>query len=307
MKTILITGSNGYIGLRLSHFLKDTGAYKVIHASRQTQKNEENIGFSLEDSSNYEQITKNIDCVIHLAGKNFKSCEQSPEVAFSQNRDATIKLYEACTKNNVQLFIYASTAHVYGSPLVGLLTEDMPTTPISMYAKSKNETEKELKESQHSTKVVVLRLANIVGSPIKKESCDWNLIINSLCRDVFLTKQIALRTDGKGIRNFLSIRDFEKSVLKLLSISSLSNFEIINLGGPQNYTMLEIATIIQEEYNHLFHEKIPLILGDIKDPSSFGFEYSTKRAESHQLAIGSDIRQDIRDMLLFCNENFNNV
>ena len=304
MKTILLSGSSGYLGLRLEHFLNSRSSFQIRAASTKSKK----WPFLLENDSNFHIITHGAQFVIHLAGKNAQSCEEKPLEAYVQNRDSTLSLYKSSVQNNVELFIFASTIHVYGSPLRGTLNESGQTTPVSIYAKSKIEAEQILFANKSPiTKIKILRLSNIVGAPERVESCDWNLIVNSLCRDAIIKKEISLRTNGLGVRNFLSIRDFEKSVFDILSLKEHSDFEIINLGGKRNYSMAEIAEIISEEYFDLFKERIPIKFGEAVDPTSDNFMFSVEKAKSMNLSLDSDIRDDIREMLMFCNKNFNNA
>ena len=84
MKTILITGHTGFIG---SHLLSILQNYEVIGLSNNLLKNS-SIHQIKKDIRNVTKndIPKNIDCIIHLAGvTHVESCQNDPKTCFQVN------------------------------------------------------------------------------------------------------------------------------------------------------------------------------------------------------------------------------
>jgi UDP-glucose 4-epimerase len=64
-----------------------------------------------------------MDTIIHLAALNEHESLADPMGALLVNGAGTLKLLEAAIAEGVRRVIYFSTAHVYGSPLIGRITE----------------------------------------------------------------------------------------------------------------------------------------------------------------------------------------
>ena len=127
---ILITGGSGYLAGRLAHYLKKTCNYQIILGSRKhTNYNMLNSEFQIMQTIwNSEEklkfICEGIDTIIHLAGINASDSLADPDLALEFNGVVTGKLIRAAVKSGVKKFIYFSTAHVYKSPLNGIITEE---------------------------------------------------------------------------------------------------------------------------------------------------------------------------------------
>jgi UDP-glucose 4-epimerase len=93
----------------------------------------------------------------------------------------------------VTKFVYFSTAHVYGSPLQGLIDENSTPRPMHDYAITHRLAEDYVLQANSDKDITgsILRLTNSVGSPLNsKENC-WMLFVyishsqlasnNSLC------------------------------------------------------------------------------------------------------------------------------
>ena len=83
-----------------------------------------------------------------------------PISALNFNAVCTARLVSASLQANVQRFIYLSTAHIYGNPLQGLITEETLPTNYHPYATSKLAGEKVVLHSASlgTMKTIVLRL-----------------------------------------------------------------------------------------------------------------------------------------------------
>ena len=63
------------------------------------------------------KIYKEIDCVIHLAAlKAVGESMEDPIMYANNNIIDSLKLINSCIENNIDKFIFSSTAAVYGSP-----------------------------------------------------------------------------------------------------------------------------------------------------------------------------------------------
>ena len=97
-------------------------------------------------------------------------------------------MLKAAKKNNVKLFIFLSTFHVYAMKS-GQIFENAKLNRKSNYTLSKIKGETNvLKENSKTTKVLVLRICNLFGYPYFKNKNCWRLLINSAIKDLIEKK-----------------------------------------------------------------------------------------------------------------------
>ena len=142
MKSILVTGGNGYKGTVLIPKLLNRG-YKV----RSIDTNW--FGDYLKEHPNLEKIKldirnikqdffEDIDVVIHLANiANDPAVELNPLLSWEVNVLSSYKIANFAKKCNVKSLIFASSGSVYGLSEEKRVTENAELVPISEYNKTK--------------------------------------------------------------------------------------------------------------------------------------------------------------------------
>ena len=139
---VLVTGGFGYLGGRLTQFLASLNGFEVILGSRQLHESPDwlpkvkTVQTQWDSDAELRKICDRIDVVLHLAGMNAQECSINPRVAMEFKANATNQLLQAAHKQKVKRFIYISTAHVYGSPLRGAISEETVTAGLHPYATS---------------------------------------------------------------------------------------------------------------------------------------------------------------------------
>lgn len=176
----LVTGGAGYIGAHVVRALTDGGLSPVViddlssgHASFVP----DGVPFvrgSLLDRALVEDTlrTHGVKGVIHVAGYKYAGVSvQRPLHTYAQNVEATRTVLEAMQAADVANIVFSSSAAVYGTPDVALVTEDTPKSPASPYGESKLIGEWLLRdqgvataESEHPLRHTSLRYFNVVGS-----------------------------------------------------------------------------------------------------------------------------------------------
>ena len=141
------------------------------------------------DSSSLKSACESVHVIIHTSGMNAPNSKNNPIKAFEVNGLLTGKLIEAAKTKKVKRFIYLSTAHVYSSPLLGNVTEDICPRNLHPYATSHLAGENIL-ISDDGIQGVVLRLSNSFGAQVHKDVNCWMLLINDLCRQAVEDKKI---------------------------------------------------------------------------------------------------------------------
>ena len=139
---ILITGGYGLLGSRFGKYLFGQnheillGTRKNPITSPEWLPGAEVITMKWDNYEFLRNICKDIDIIIYASGINAIDCEKNPYEALKVNGLYTANLISAAVKENVKKFVYLSTAHVYSSPLVGNINENLPMMNIHPYATS---------------------------------------------------------------------------------------------------------------------------------------------------------------------------
>lgn len=141
METILITGSEGFVGKHLTRALNKEG-YQVICTDIKAGSEILPLKFYNIDITKpeLEIIFKEnkIDYVFHLAAQiSVQNSIAEPVFDAEQNIFGTLNLLKMCKKYNIKKIIGASTAAVYGEAQELPLTENSVLNPLSPYAVSK--------------------------------------------------------------------------------------------------------------------------------------------------------------------------
>mgnify|MGYP000630988063 CR=1 FL=1 len=307
-KTILITGGFGFLGGRLGQYLSEN--YNVILGSRSDQNKPNWLSIAKtfkidwDDENSLNDACNLVDIIIHASGLNAQECSSDPEKALLVNGVYTQNLVRAAINKNVKKFIYLSTAHVYSDNLLGVITEDMPTTNIHPYATSHvaGENSVLLAVRQGYIAGVVVRIANAFGSPASKDVNCWMLLANDLCKQAVVERSLTLNGDSKTVRDFVTIRDFCSVIGLLIEDNNTSN--IVNIGSGKACTIGEMATKIQSNCLNVLGFEPPIILKQKPSINENSFDFQTNYLDNINFNFANDFDVEIRELIHFCKDNF---
>lgn len=115
---ILVTGSSGQLGKAVADNLKSYN-HDVIGIDI-VQGNHTDVLIDITEKDAVEQITKNIDVIIHTAALHGKHYElnYAREDFINTNILGTLNLLNAAVKNGVSKFLYTSTTSIYGTAMI---------------------------------------------------------------------------------------------------------------------------------------------------------------------------------------------
>lgn len=308
---ILVTGAFGYLGGRISFHFSQLG-HEIIMASR-TKKQKPDwlcrgkvITIDWDNIYSLRDACKDVNLVIHTAGINSEESAKNPELAYKINAIGTRELFKAAQFSDVNRFVYISTAHVYSAPLVGSISEVLPTTNNHPYATSNLDGEKFiLIESQKKIKSIVLRLSNAFGAPIFKEAGCWSLLANDLCRQVAISRKIILNSSGQQMRNFIPISDIMQGLEKLLFTSLNHNNYIFNLGSDLNMSVYDFSEIVAKvAHKNLGYLPVIIRKKNTHQLNNLPFTYEIGKIKELGYLPKNLIENEINDTINFCFDNF---
>ena len=250
MKGILITGGFGYVGGRLAQHLTRAAVGPVVLGSRRPTSPPDWLPTASVVETRWQsaeallEICKGVEAVVHLAGMNAQDCIADPVRALEVNGVATARLLQAAVAAGVRRFVHVSTAHVYGSPLSGSISERSATTSLHPYATSHRAGEDVVRfmHERGDIEGIVIRVSNSFGAPVHQHANCWMLVVNDLCRQAVSTGQMTLRSSGIQRRDFITLTDLCQAVTHLLSLEApLLGDGLYNVGGAWAPTIIEIA------------------------------------------------------------------
>lgn len=187
------------------------------------------------------KLLKENSKVVHLAG-----LVGDPACAFSEkdtryfNIKTTNIIKDLCFEYEIQRLIFASSCSVYGKTHE-LCYENSSTNPVSLYAQTKLDSEKELMESKIDTKI--LRFSTIFGPA---ERLRFDLVVNLFIAQAYYEKKITV-FGGNQERPFLHVKDASNSIMNFLNYKITNSQDVYNVGCDElNGTINEIAKLIEK-------------------------------------------------------------
>jgi len=241
---ILVTGSTGFIGWKVSEKLLERGDFvvgvdnindyydiRLKNYRLNLLKKFDNFLFFKEDIENLEGLRKifknhKFDAVINLAARaGVRASIENPNVYYTTNVLGTLNLLELCRDFDVPKFVLASTSSLYAGHSLPF-KEDMPVNnPISPYAASKKAAEVTAYTYHYlyGIDVSVLRYFTVYGPAGRPDMSIFRFI-----KWILEGKPVQIYGDGTQGRDFTYVDDIAEGTIKALKPLG---YEIINLGG----------------------------------------------------------------------------
>jgi len=265
---VTVLGGLGYIGSHLIGLLGqenikvkvlDLELFGFSHISHLLEK--ENIEYQqgdIRNASDLAAVIKKSVCVIHLAGLvGDPVCSIDEDETWLHNMESSELIVDICNYYNVQKLIYSSSCSVYGaSPIDMTLNEGSYLNPVSLYAKTKIDSEK-LFLQKFKNSITILRLATAFGwSPRMRFDLAVNIFTIKAIRD----KQIEI-FGGKQFRPFLHCYDAARAFYHIYKWKKLEkiNGEVFNVSA-ENISIKKLGELV----GNIFPD-IKLVITDKKE------------------------------------------
>jgi UDP-glucuronate decarboxylase len=253
---ILVTGGAGFIGSHLIDRLMLAGN-EVICLDNFYTGTKKNINhwinhpnFELIRHDITEPIKLEVDQIYHLA------CPASP-VHYQYNPIKTTKVGFLGTLNMLGLakrvrakILLASTSEVYGDPSVHPQPEEYHGNVNPIGIRSCYDEGKRIAETlsfdyhrQHDVAIRVARIFNTYGPRMLEN--DGRVVSNFISQSL-RGFPLTVYGDGKQTRSFCYVADLVDGLIKLMESNEIGP---INMGNPEEYTILELAQNVRDRIN----------------------------------------------------------
>jgi nucleoside-diphosphate-sugar epimerase len=255
MPRAVVTGGSGFLGSHLCDLLR-AREWEVVAVDNFLTGNRDNVAH-LADDAGFRLVEHDViagipvdgpvDAVLHLA-----SPASPPE--YLAHPIATLEVGAVGTRHALDLarangarFLLASTSEIYGDPLVHPQPESYfgnvnSVGPRAVYDEAKRYAEA-ITMSYHrefgvDTKIV--RIFNTYGPRLS--AADGRVVSNFLAQ-AMRGEPLTVYGDGKQTRSFCFVSDEVDGLLRLLESDHVGP---MNIGNPDEFTMLELAELVLE-------------------------------------------------------------
>ena len=283
MKTILITGSAGFIGANLVLRLLDgkepvrivgldnlndyydpsLKEYRLSVISSAVEKSPVKHEYSFVKGSIADREPVNrlfqenkFDIVVNLAAQaGVRYSIENPDVYIESNIIGFYNILEACRHHPVEHLVYASSSSVYGgNKKVPFSTDDRVDNPVSLYAATKksNELMAHCYSKLYDIPSTGLRFFTVYG-PAGRPDMAYFGFTNKLLRG----ETIQIYNYGNCRRDFTYVDDIVEGIVRVMKKAPekktgedglpVPPYAVYNIGGGQPENLLDFVNILQEE------------------------------------------------------------
>ena len=298
MSKVLITGGAGYIGSMLAtELIKDGHEVTIIDLLKYDKGSLNHLYFNkkfklIKEDIRNKKIMKNLikknEFIIPLAALvGAPLCEKYKKEAIDTNYKSIKSLIKMIsTKNKI---IYLTTNSGYG---IGeknkFCDENSPLKPISLYGRTKCDSEKEV--ISNSKNYICFRLATVFGFSYRMRS---DLLVNNFVYTAVKKKKLTI-FEPHFRRNFIHIRDVVEGIKYSMKNFNKLKSNVYNLGlSTANISKLMLAKKIQKQMKNL---KIKIVKNK-KDPDKRDYYVSNKKIEKKGFKAKISLENGISELI----------
>ncbi len=267
-KYILVTGGAGFIGSHVNEMLYQNG-YQTLVLDNLISGNQKNVlhGTFIQgdvgDTALLDWIftTYPVDAVMHFAaflevGESVKD----PLKYYKNNISNAIFLLEAMLRHNVNVFIFSSSASIFGLPSTDSVVEDSPYHPLSPYGQTKLMMETILQDVDHAHNLRYgsLRYFNVAGGDPEGNLKNYQkkplnlipIVLRSIQKPdgvVTILGTDYKTLDGTCIRDYIHVQDLASAhIASLEKLLNGSPSHVYNLGNGRGYSVQEVINAVEK-------------------------------------------------------------
>jgi len=264
---VLVCGGAGYIGSNMTAMLTAEGFEPIVfdNLSKGHKAAIHNAKLVEGDLADHDLIVQtlqehNIQAVMHFAALiEVGESVLMPLEYYQNNLSNTRTLLSAMQQVNVAIFVFSSTAAVYGIPERVPITEDMPKQPMNPYGETKRAVERLCHYQSQTGKLryASLRYFNACGAgnnaTLGEDHRPESHLI-PLTIQAAMGKRSEVRIygtdyptpDGTCIRDYIHVDDLCKAHLLALNKLKEQSELVYNLGNSTGYSVRQVIDTVRK-------------------------------------------------------------
>jgi nucleoside-diphosphate-sugar epimerase len=260
MKNILLVGGAGYLLGAFSDLVKtdkEKGICVRVYDSLIYESDylKPGIQFVRGDIRNRDLLKKHLDwadvVVWGACHTGDGCCTVDPAISLEVNRESVKFLAE----NTTARVVFFSSCSVYGSQ-DGILTEESPVNPLSLYAISKYQSEAYLKDKN----AIIFRLGTLFGLGDTYSRIRVDLVVNTLVARAWSTGVIKV-FGGDQFRPLLHVKDVAEAIFSAIYSSETGIFNL----HYQNVRIIDVAHQVRAHFPDIKMEITDLPFEDLRN------------------------------------------
>ena len=285
MGTVLVTGGAGYVGSVCANRLLELG-HKVVIVDDLSTGHLDAVPSSavfyrvdIGDATALEEITRTfrIDALFHFAAKALiPESVTNPAAFFKVNVTSALAMLDVISRAGIRLFVFSSTAAVYGNPVRVPIREDDAKQPVNSYGETKLCFERALYwyANAYGMQAIAFRYFNASGATLscgerhEPETHVIPLMLEAAAgeRPVFTIYGNDYDTpDGTCVRDYVHVLDIAEAHISALRLPECAGFNAYNIGTGASYSVQELRETIAQ----VVGREIPVRIGErrLGDPA----------------------------------------
>ncbi|HEY4901538.1 MAG TPA: NAD-dependent epimerase/dehydratase family protein [Terriglobales bacterium] len=269
MKSYLVTGGCGFIGVNLVSRLAGRGARIRVLDDLSLGRRDDIQRFDVDlhvgdirDAVALQEVCQGIDVVVHLAAHTrvIESVSQ-PELNFQINAAGTLNVLQACRLAGVQKVIFASTGGAILGEQEPPVHEGMVPKPVSPYGAGKLAGEAYCSAffGSFGLNTVALRFSNVYGP----RSYHKGSVVAQYFKNLMKGEPLVIYGDGQQTRDFICVDDLVDAIL--LADEADTPGEVFQIASGRETSILDLLATMQQVLPHLTFDirHLPARAGEI--------------------------------------------
>lgn len=262
-RRILITGSEGLVGMEVGARLEKAG-YQIVgfdlHAEGDNQGD-------IRDAARVQDAMAGCVGIIHLAAvSRVVTAERNPQLCQDVNINGLSNVLQAATQQATPPWLLLSSSReVYGHPAELPVAEDAPLSPVNVYGRSKQESERMVmavrdqglctaivrlsnvygRVSDHEDRVIpAFARAAVQGQPLRVEGADHTFDFTHIDDTADgITQLVALLEVGRIVppTHLVTGKSTTLGELAAMAIRLADSASIARLETPRNYDVSQFV------------------------------------------------------------------
>jgi nucleoside-diphosphate-sugar epimerase len=271
----IVTGGAGFIGSNIVRKLVELGEEvtvidNLLTGRKDNLKNVMNkIDFIEGDITNLallQEKFKGADYVLHQAAlPSVPRSIADPMASHHNNATGTLNVLLAARDQGVKRVVYAASSSAYGDANVEFKHENLPASPLSPYALTKQTGEVYARQfyQLYGLETISLRYFNVFG-PYQNPNSEYAAVIPKFITMIMRGEQPTIYGDGETSRDFTYVANNVHANI-LASKSHKGAGEVINIACGSSVTLNQLIEMINKHLGtSIVPQYVPHRKGDIK-------------------------------------------
>lgn len=297
-RRILVAGNLGYVGCTLVRHLRrvlpesdlvgfDTGYFAHSLTAPSSLPETMLVSQYFGDLRDFPpELLCGVDAVVNLAAiSNDPMGNEFEAVTAEINHRSGVTLAAFAKAAGVKNFVFASSCSVYGFAADGARSERSLVDPLTAYARSKVDTERDLSAlASEDFRVTCLRFATACGW---SERLRLDLVLNDFVASAFAAKKITILSDGTPWRPLIHVDDMARAIEWAVSrgVEDGGASLVVNAGSDSwNYQVKDLGAAVAAAFSGV---EVSVNTSAAEDRRSYRVDFGLFRslAPNHQPAV----------------------